>query len=154
MLEVGRIVRPHGLRGEVLVDLITDRTERLAVGSVLATDRGDLVVEAARPHTDRWIVQFDRIADRDAAEAWRGVVLRAEAIEDPEALFVHTLVGCRVIDGADEDRGAVVAVVANPASDLLELESGALVPLTFVVGGPADGVVRVEVPDGLFELYE
>ena len=52
------------------------------------------------------------------------------------------------------ERGVVRAVQDNPASDLLVLDSGALVPLTFVVGGPSDGVVHVEVPDGLFELYE
>jgi 16S rRNA processing protein RimM len=40
----------------------------------------------------------------------------------------------------------------NPAADLLVLDDGALVPVVFVVGGPEDGVVHVDVPDGLFEL--
>lgn len=154
MLEVGRIVRAHGLRGEVLVDLISDRTERLAAGAVLATSRGDLTVEASRAHSGRWIVQFAGIGDRTAAEAWHGVALMAEPIDDPDALFVHTLVGCQVIDADDADRGTVVAMVANPASDLLELDTGALVPLTFVVDGPTEGIVRVETPPGLFELFE
>ena len=48
-------------------------------------------------------------------------------------------------------RGRCVAVVDNPASDLLELESGALVPVTFVIS-VADGVVTIEPPDGLFDL--
>ena len=154
LLEVGRIVRAHGLRGEVLVDLVSDRVERVAPGSVLRSPRGDLVVRSSRPHQQKWLVVFEGIDGRDAAEAWRGVVLSAEAIDDPEALFVHELIGCRVIDGDGRDRGVVVEVQANPASDLLVLDAGALVPLTFVVGGVEDGVVHVDVPPGLFELYE
>ena len=76
----------------------------------------------------------------------------------PTRLFVHDLVGCRVVDADGIDRGRVEAVQANPASDLLVLDGGALVPLTFVVGGVETGtdgdVIRVDVPDGLFELYE
>lgn len=154
LLEIGRIIRAHGLRGELLVHLTTDRTERLEPGSRLETPRGSLVVRSARPHQQRWIVVFEGIEGRDAAETWRGVILSAEPLEDPGALFVHELIGCRVVDGDGRDRGRVVEVQANPASDLLVLEGGALVPLTFVVGSPVDGVVHVEVPAGLFELYE
>lgn len=154
LLEVGRIGRAHGLRGEVSVRLSTDRTERLDAGSVLHTPRGPLTVASARPHQDRWIVHFEGIDDRTAAETWHGTVLSAEALGDPDALFVHDLVGSRVVDGDGRDRGVVVSVISNPASDLMELDGGALVPLTFVVGGAVDGTVRVDVPDGLFELYE
>lgn len=154
LLEVGRIGRAHGLRGEVSVRLVSDRAERVAPGSVLHTPRGELTVVASRPHQDRWIVRFEGIDDRSAAEQWHGTVLSAEPLDDPDALFVHDLVGSRVVDAEGVDRGAVVAVLANPASDLMELEGGALVPLTFVVGTPADGVVTVDVPDGLFELFE
>ena len=73
---------------------------------------------------------------------------------DPDALWVHELVGRHGSSTPPGvDRGRVVAVVANPASDLLELESGALVPLRFVVGGvettPAGRRVRVDPPEGL-----
>lgn len=155
LLEVGRIGKAHGLKGEVLVRLMSDRTERLDPGSVLSTARGDLRVAASRPHQDRWIVQFEGIAGRTEAEAWHGVVLLGEAIDDPSALFVHDLVGCRVVDAQGEDRGMVREVQANPASDLLVLDSGALVPLNFVVGDidVDERVVRVDVPDGLFELF-
>jgi 16S rRNA processing protein RimM len=154
LLEVGRIVKAHGLRGEVLVHLSTDRVERVQPGAELSTDRGTLTVQASRPHQGRWLVLFDGIVGRDAAETWRGVVLRAEPIDDPGALWIHELIGCRVVDAAGLARGIVTAVQDNPASDLLVLDTGALVPLTFVVEGPTDGVVHVEVPDGLFELFE
>lgn len=152
LLEVGRIAKAHGLDGEVNVVLVTNRSERLDPGSVLSSDVGDLVVERSRPHGDRWLVRFVGCTDRSAAEGLRGIELRGEPIDDPEELWVHDLIGARVISGDGVDRGVVVAVQDNPAADLLVLDSGALVPVVFVVGGPADGVVRVEVPDGLFEL--
>ncbi len=66
--------------------LTTDYTERIAPGSVLASDRGDLTVAASRPHQGDWIVSFEGVPDRNAAERLRAVVLRAEPIDDPEAL--------------------------------------------------------------------
>ena len=97
-------------------------------------------------------VAMGEIFDDAAAEALRGLELRAEPIDDPDELWVHELIGCRVISADGVDRGEVTAVQDNPASDLLVLDSGALVPVVFVVDGPTDGVVHVEVPDGLFEL--
>lgn len=153
MLEVGRIGRAHGVRGEVVVRLVTDRLERLDPGSVLSTDRGELVVASSRPHGDRWVVRFEGIGGRESAEELRGTVLRAEAIDDPDTLWVHELIGAPVLDAEGTDRGTVVSVQANPASDLLELSSGALVPLVFLVERRDDGVLIVDVPCGLFELY-
>jgi 16S rRNA processing protein RimM len=152
-LEIGRITKAHGLRGEVVVQLLSDYPEvRLAPGSHLRAGDVDLVVQAARPHQDRWLVQLEAVADRTAAERLAGLALTAEAIEDPDALWVHELVGSRVVEAASGiDRGRVVAVVANPAHDLLELDSGVLVPIVFVCSFE-DGVARVEVPDGLFDL--
>lgn len=153
MLLVGRVTKAHGLRGEVVVDLLSTEPEvRLARGSVLATERGPLTVEAARPHQERWIVQFEGVLGREAAEALRGTELRADAIDDPEALWVHELEGAEVVEVDGTPRGRVTAVLANPADDLLELESGALVPIGFVVERDAEGRIVVDVPDGLFDL--
>jgi 16S rRNA processing protein RimM len=152
LLEVGRIARGHGLRGEVVVTLSSDRTERLAPGAVLACDTGHLVVRAARPHHDRWIVAFEGCTTRDEADALRGQVLRAEPLDDDaEELWVHDLVGAAVVTVAGDAVGRCTAVVANPAADLLELDSGALVPVVFVVDH-APGEVTIDPPDGLFEL--
>ena len=151
LLDIGRIVKPHGLRGEVVVELTTDRRERIEPGAVLSSDRGPLTIVASRPHQDKWLVTFEGIADRTAAERWLGVVLRAEAIDDPDALWVHELIGTEVIELNGARRGRVVAVVENPAHDLLELDSGALIPIVFVTGCD-DGITTVTVPDGLFDL--
>jgi 16S rRNA processing protein RimM len=155
-LLVGRITKAHGLRGEVVVDLLSSEPEvRLAVGAVLDSDRGPLTVAAARPHQGRWLVTFDGVTSRETADDLRGTELRAEPLDDPNALWVHDLVGAEVVDTGGVTRGAVVAVVANPADDLLELDGGALVPVGFVVGWEGEGDARrlvIDPPAGLFDL--
>ncbi len=151
LLEVGRITKAHGVRGEVLVALSSDRTSRLDPGSVLATDRGDLTVVTASRHQDRWIVQFEGLFDRDVAETWRGTVLRAEPIDDDEGLWVHELIGSEVVLADGTTVGTIASVEANPASDLLVLDSGALVPVVFVTDS-APGRVTIDPPEGLFDL--
>ena len=150
LLEVGRIARPHGVRGDVYVVLSTDRTERLAPGARLHGATGWLTVARAAPAGGRWLVHFDEVSDRTAAERLANTALHAEPIDDPDALWVHELIGARVVEVGGTDRGRCVAVVANPAADLLELDGGALVPMTFVVDS-VDGVVTIDPPDGLFD---
>ena len=154
MLEVGRITRPHGVRGDVLVVLTTNRTERLRIGAVLASGESEFVVRSSRSHKGGWIVAFEGVSDRDAAEAVSGTVLFAEPINDPDELWVHELIGAVVVDQHDTARGAVVRVVENPASDLLELDSGALVPVKFVTDLAPTERITVDVPDGIFDLTD
>jgi 16S rRNA processing protein RimM len=153
LLEVGRIGRAHGVRGDVFVHLTTDRLERLAVGSRLEAGDRWLTVTASSRSNDRWRVHFDGIEDRTAAEALAGTVLAAEPIDDPDALWVHQLIGAEVVEVDGTSRGRCVAVLDNPAADLLELESGALVPASFVLSF-LDGVVTIDPPAGLFELAD
>ena len=145
-LEIGRVVKPHGLRGEVVVELVTNRTERMTPGTVLS----GLEIVSAKPHHHRWIVQFDGVTSREDADALRGRVLTADPLEDADALWVHELVGCEVVDVAGRAHGRVAAVEANPASDLLVLEGGGLVPLTFLTDA-SPGRVVVDPPPGLLE---
>lgn len=144
-------MRPHGLRGEVVVELVSNRPERARAGAVFTTDDGPLCVRAARPFGGRWLMTFEAVADRAAADRLRDAVLRAPALEDGDALWVHELVGAAVVRHGD---GAVVgrvrAVVANPASDLLELDDGTLVPVRFVVDA-GDGRVEVDPPPGILD---
>jgi len=153
-LEVGRIGRPHGLTGEVVVTLLSDRPERVRPGARLEVDRDAgprvLVVRTARPHRDRWLIRFEGVDDREAAEALRGTVLYGAPIHDPGVLWAHELVGSELRDTAGRVHGTVTALQANPASDLLVLGDGRLVPLRFVVE-QRPGVVIVEVPAGLLD---
>ena len=151
LLEVGRIIKAQGLKGQVLVDLWTDRLERLDVGTELSTEHGTLTVTYAGAHQGRFIVNFERITTREEAERWRGVVLSAPRLDDESVIWIDQLYRAEVFDGAGVRRGVVVAVEANPASDLLVLDSGALVPLTFVTRVEANARIDVDVPEGLFE---
>src|SRR5437899_11866599 len=121
-LEVARIGRAHGLRGEVAVTFTSNRPERAAVGARLYAGDRELVITAARQHQGRWLVQFDDVRDRTQAEQLLGVVLTGDVIDDQEAgeeLWVHEMIGSTVVDRAGNALGTVTAVEANPAHDLL-----------------------------------
>jgi 16S rRNA processing protein RimM len=157
-LEVGRIGRAHGLRGEVAVTFTSNRSERSRPGASVFAGERELVIVAARPHQGRMLVCFEGVDDRTAAEQLLGLVLTADPLGDddgrerPEGEFwVHELVGCTVVDRTGAPRGEVVAVEANPAHDLLVLTTGSLVPLVFVVE-QREGEVVIDPPDGLFDL--
>jgi 16S rRNA processing protein RimM len=147
------VVKPHGIGGEVVVDLVSNRPERrLAPGSMLSCRVGPLEVVAARPHQGRWLVTFAGVTDRNAAERLRDAVLSAPAIDDEDdVLWVHELVGAEVVDTAGRSHGRVEAVEANPASDLLVLEGERLVPLVFVVDRRPEGIVVIDPPPGLLD---
>jgi 16S rRNA processing protein RimM len=151
----------------VIVSLTTDRLERVRAGNTLMTSRGPLTIESSARHQDRWRVRFVGVDDRNAADTLHGLLLYAEPIDDPDAYFVHELIGCRVIDlrvtdpdtpaggavvaVAEVDIGEVVSVEANLAHDLLVLDSGALIPLVFVTERQP-GRLLVELPTGLLDL--
>ncbi len=148
---MGRVAKPHGLAGQVVVDLVTNVPQRLEPGATLSTSAGhDLVVETSQPFGRRWIVAFEGISDRSGAERIRGWTLLAVPVEEPGALWVDELVGASVLDQDGRQLGTVTALVANPASDLLELEGGGLIPLVFVVDR-SEGRIVVDIPAGLLE---
>lgn len=154
LLIVGRVGRPHGVRGDVYVDLLTDRTDRVEAGAQLFCRDRWLTVERSRASGTRWLVHFVGIDDRDAAARYTSVELSAPPVEDDhDALWVHELIGSVVVEVDGTVRGRCVSVLDNPAADLLELESGALVPVTFVVTA-GDGRIEIDPPDGLFDVAE
>ena len=142
-----------------MVHLWSDQLQRLDPGSVLESARGPLTVYESRamggPGGDRFstfLVQFEGVEDRAGADRLHGVDLQAEPLDMPGTLWVHQLVGAMVRDEKGSDLGRVAAVEANPASDLLVLESGGLVPAHFVTRhDPAAGTVDVDIPEGLLD---
>jgi 16S rRNA processing protein RimM len=167
-LVVGRIGRPHGVHGEVMVEVRTDSPEqRYAVGSVFETDpatAGPLTVETLRPHQGRLLITFEGYADRDVADQLRGVLLCVDsatvpAPEDPEEFNDHQLVGLRAELPDGEHLGEVLRVDHAPASDLLivRLLDGrtGLVPFVRAIVPEVDisgGKVVLTPPDGLFDV--
>ncbi len=152
LVAVGRIGRAHGVRGAVLVTLTTDRTERMDAGSRLfdGVEWRDVVSSRRQPN-GAWLTQFEGLGDRAAAEALTGRELFAAPIDDPDALWVSDLIGSQVRSVNGDVHGACVAVLDNPAHDILELDSGALVPVVFVVSCE-NGVTTIDPPEGLFDL--
>ncbi len=139
----------------MVVQLWTDQTRRVDPGTELATAQGNLTVVWSKPFgEDRYIVQFEDVADRNAAESLRGLELEAEPLDDvPDVLWVHELVGTTVRDAAGTALGTVASVEANPASDLMVLESGGLIPVRFVTAHDAAArTVDVDIPEGLLDL--
>lgn len=126
-LVVGRIGRPHGVRGEVTVEVRTDDPgERFAPGAVLETDpaeRGPLTVGRARRHGERLLILFDGVTDRNAADDLRGTYLVVDsaalpALDDPDEFHDHELVGLAVLT-SDGARVGVVDDVTHLGQDLL-----------------------------------
>jgi 16S rRNA processing protein RimM len=163
-LVVGRIARPHGVRGEVSVEVHTDDPgRRFAVGAVLATDpaaAGPLTVESARWHTGRLLISFAGITDRDQADELRGVWLTVDSAEigspeDPDEFNDHELIGLDVVTVSGHPVGRV-AEVRHHGQDLLVIEPdeilvpfvAAIVPEVDVAGGR----LVIDPPPGLLEL--
>jgi 16S rRNA processing protein RimM len=150
--EVGKTGRPHGVRGDIYVDLITDREERVAVGARLQAGGRWLTVATARRAGTRWLVHFEGVPDRTAAEKLVNLPLLAEPLPTPDdGLYVHDLIGSEVVDTHGTVLGTCTSVLANPAHDILELSTGGLVPVVFLVEASAGRIV-VDPPEGLFDL--
>ncbi len=161
---VGRIGRPHGLRGEVTVQVRTDLPdERFATGAQLGAgaDR-TLTVESARPHAGHLLVRFAGVTDRAEAAQLRGVLLTIEAIglpelDDPDEFYDHQLEGLVAVGPDGAALGTVREVVHAPASDLLVLETDhgeALVPFVRAIVPEVDlaaGRLVVDPPAGLLD---
>ena len=161
---VGRIGRPHGLSGEVTVQVRTDFPEqRFAVGAQLHGDGGRiLAIETVRPHRGVLLVRFAGITDRQAAAELRGDTLSVDAAElpdvtDPDEFYDHQLEGLAAVDPDGTTLGRVVEIVHAPASDLLVLDTGrgeVLVPFVQAIVPEVDlaaGRVVLDPPAGLLD---
>ncbi|MBM9462784.1 ribosome maturation factor RimM [Aeromicrobium sp. YIM 150415] len=159
LVVIGRIGRAHGVRGDVTVDVRTDEPERrFAPGSSVVCGDGTLTVASARPHSGRFIVKFQEVADRTAAEALRGSVLEAridpdELPDEEDVFYDRQLIGLDAVTEAGAPIGVVTDVVHLPAHDTLAIDASgrevlvpfvaALVPEVDLDGGR---VVVVDVP--------
>jgi 16S rRNA processing protein RimM len=161
---VGRIGRPHGLSGEVTVQVRTDFPEqRFAVGVQLQIDTGGtLTVETVRPHRGVLLVRFAGITNREAAADLRGGTLSVDATElpnltDPDEFYDHQLEGLAAVGPDGVALGRVREVVHAPASDLLVLDTAngeVLVPFVQAIVPEVDlagGRVVLDPPAGLLD---
>ena len=170
-LVVGRVVRAHGIAGELVVDVRTDDPDgRFAPGTSLRARTKDgperrYTVDTARPHGGRLLVRLDGVADRNAADALRGVVFLVDSeelppIEDPDEFYDHQLEGLQVVTTTGTAVGSVAEVLHTAAGELLSVrtdEGEVLVPFVSAIVTSvslADRTIVIDPPDGLLELNE
>lgn len=176
-LTVGRVIKAHGIGGELVVEVRTDDpAARFAPGNTLRAknsrsgEEASFVVEQVREHGARLLVRLAGVDDRDAADALRGrlfVVDSAELppIDEPDTYYDHQLEGLSVRTTTGRDVGVVAEVLHTAAAELLAVrcETGVagderrevLVPfVTAIVTSVSldDGIIEIDPPEGLLDL--
>jgi 16S rRNA processing protein RimM len=165
-IEVGQIVRPHGVRGGVLVRPESDNPERFKSGNELFARLADgtsrtLRIDASADHAGGLLMRFEGVDDREAAVALRGAQLSILRQQVPPAeagaYYYFELVGCRVEDQQAGDLGAVIDVLEDGGGLLLLVDDGRRqLPIPFVQRFLKQvdirlGKIRMDLPPGLIE---
>ena len=168
-LVVGRVVKTHGVRGELVVDVRTDDPQtRFAVGARLlgrapkGAGSTEYTVTAARNHSGRLLLSLQGITDRTAADALRGTLFVVDAADvdsgdDPDEFYDHEIEGAAVVTVTGDEVGVLDSVLHLPGGDVLAVRTPAgrevLVPFVRAIG-PTVTRERIEIdpPDGLIDL--
>lgn len=179
-LVVGRVVKAHGISGELVVDVRTDdpqgrffagnrlrlRGSRTGPRSTAGTSASarEVEVESARPHGARMLVRLAGVIDRDGADALRGNLFVVDSadlppIDDPDEFYDHQLEGLTVRTVDNVAIGVVTEVLHTPAGELLSVRTAAntevLVPFVAAIVTSVSldsGVIEIDPPDGLLDL--
>lgn len=169
LVAIGRVVKAHGIRGEVAVHVLSDVPGRFDPGTPVRLGGSAATIEASRPHQGRLLVRFAGVADRTAAERLRGNLIEAPPVDvsESETYFAHELIDLAVVDDDGAALGTVSALIELPGAagyDLLEVsrEDGStwLLPAAdefVVVETTEDGTERlrlVDPPAGLLDPGE
>ncbi|NMN99721.1 ribosome maturation factor RimM [Gordonia sp. TBRC 11910] len=165
-LVVGRVVKSHGIRGELVVDVRTDDPDvRFAPGVTLRgrAPRGGgeniYTVAAARSHSGRLLLSLTQVTDRTTADAMRGVLFLIDAADvssgdDPDEFYDHELEGVQVVTVDGDPVGVVEEILHLGASDLLSVRSAdgreLLIPFVAeIVPECSTEQIVIDPPDGL-----
>jgi 16S rRNA processing protein RimM len=158
---VGRVLRSHGIRGEVVVEPYSDVPERFDPGAELLLAGRPVTVATVRPHRGGLLVRFERVLDRDVADTLRGGLLEIARDAVPEApeetWYYFELVGCRCHDRREGDLGNVTDVIEDGGGVLLDVRAGGrrlLVPFVRAFVRRVDreaGRIELDLPEGLVE---
>jgi 16S rRNA processing protein RimM len=178
-LLVGRVVKAHGITGEVVVEAHTDDpAARFAAGNTLRAkqSRGSAdgkghersyVVAAMRDHGGRLLVRLDGVDDRDAADALRGSLFVVDSddlppIDEPDTYYDHQLEGLHVRTATGQDVGVVAEVLHTAGGELLAVRRSdggetreVLVPFVNAIVTSVsldDRMVEIDPPEGLLDL--
>jgi 16S rRNA processing protein RimM len=168
---VGRVRKAHGIRGEVVIEPLTDAPDavfasgrRLFAGTAQGDPSPDgqvLHVKGSRPFKEGWLVSFDEIGSRTDAERWRERYVLAPPGElRPPAdgqVYLHELIGLRVRTASGEEIGPITGTFEVPQGILLEVmraSGAALIPFTADIVASIDReskTVTVVLPEGMLD---
>ena len=172
-LTIGRVVKAHGVTGEVVVEVRTDDPDRrFAPGITLQAKQSgesgpgrDYVVETVRDHGNRLLLRLAGVSDRDGADALRGRLFVIDSedlppIDDPDEYYDHQLEGLRVRTISGQEIGVVAEVLHTAAGELLAVKAvdgreELLVPFVSAIVTAVsleDGTVEIDPPEGLLDL--
>ena len=173
-LTVGRVVKAHGIGGEVVVEIRTDDpAARFAPGNALRAkntrsgEEGTYVVAQAREHGGRLLVRLAGVDDRDAADALRGSLFVVDSddlppIDEPDTFYDHQLEGLHVRTTSGQEVGVVAEVLHTAAGELLAVHRTegdehreVLVPFVNAIVMSVsldDQTVEIDPPEGLLDL--
>ena len=157
---VGRVRKAHGIRGELVVESLTDTPDatfasgrRVFAGTVtgeLSPDRRELTVGSSRPFKGGWIVAFESIQDRNDAECWREryLLVPSSELAPPREgeVFLHELLGLRVELPSGERLGDVVSTYELPQGLVLDV---ALPSGSVLLPYRSDVILRVDLENGV-----
>jgi 16S rRNA processing protein RimM len=157
---VGRIGKPHGVRGEVTVEELTDNPDRFRAGATFVLEGRTLTIDSLRRHRGALLLRFAGVADRESAEALRGAVLTIEAADrrslGGDEFWPDQLEGLQALLPDGTRLGTVTGVAFGPAQDrlLILTTSGTTIEIPFVEElvsdvHPSGGFVVVDPPPGL-----
>jgi len=163
-LVAGRIVRPHGVRGALVLEAASDLIGQFKPGQAVFLGDATRTVHIAslQPHGGRYLLYLKGISSREAAEQLRGLplLLNAEDLEPlPEGVYYRwEIVGLRVLEQDGAELGTVIEVLSTGANDVYEVERGdgrkVLLPAITSVIRQIDleaGILRVDLPPGLID---
>jgi len=167
MVEIGRVVRPHGIKGELVVrPRAAEHEDIFRTGPMWLVREGDIErveVTGVRWHKGDVLLAVEGVADRDAAERHREsrVQIPAEQLPklDPDTYYIDDLIGCRVVDANGNDLGVIDGVLRTGGVDVLEVqdqENRWMLPAAseFILElDPAGGQLTVSLPEGLRDLH-
>lgn len=163
---MGTVRKPHGVHGDVLVDIETDFPERLAAGVHFGLGDGSgphefFQVHDVRYHKGSWLLSVKDVRQRTLVEAWRGrfVFLPEQRLDQlPEGyIYEHHLVGMGCVSPAGDELGQVIGLDQGPGQARLVVRRGRreyLVPFVPQIVTSVDreaGRVVVDAPPGLLD---
>ena len=165
-VSIGRIVRPHGIRGEVKVTPLTDWPERIKEYGSLYMERGEgggkwVEIEKGRVQGNQVILKISRIDDKKVAESLRGAELKIQGdkiIPPPEgSYYIFDLIGLEVTTTEGKRIGSVVDILRMPAQDVYVVDANGrevLIPAVKAFIKRVDiqgGEIVIRVVEGLLD---